>query len=467
MLLALVFYLIFMLALGILSYYKINSYKDFVIAGAKQNTMSVSLSLLAGIVGSSATFGMVSLVSTHGFPAFWWLGTGAFFLMLQAILLTKPVRELNAYSLPHVARIVMGEKASLYISYIILFTWIGIIAAQFTALGQIISIMIDIQNPKIIIAIIAIFVIIYTLLGGQLSILKTDAYQFILLFSSMLLIFFLLYFTNYHYSNTFVPSSVISFDLLDWQTIHTNLSNKFELMNERFNSYDLLYLSLLAGLAFFVGPDIFSRNLSAKNAKIAQQSTFITAFLLIIFALIMTYIALWVNEFIVSHKETNLLIPLITDYLPLPIAILFSIGLISALISSADTCLMSTAIILSNDILKKRNIKYTRIFISVIGLIALSLALFQDDIISLLLGAYSVYVPGVVLPLSIAIYFYKKRPVNQSLLFFGMFCGSFLGLSSNLAKMPNLAIYGIIVSAFFGLMSIYIKKIPYIQYNSH
>jgi SSS family solute:Na+ symporter len=304
------------------------------------------------------------------------------------------------------------------------------------------------------------------MLGGQLSILRTDAYQFLLLACATLAIFFLLYFTNYHDAGTF-SGAFVPFKLMSWQEISSSLSSKFELLNESFNGYDLLYLSLLAGMSFFVGPDIFSRNLSAKNAKTAQRATFIAAFFLAFFAIIMTYIGMWVNETIESHTKTNLLIVLITDYLPLPIAIIFSIGLISALISSADTCLMSTAIILGNDILEKQNIKTTRLFIAMIGLFALFLALFKDNIIGLLLGAYSVYVPGVVLPLSVAIYFHKKRKLNHIWLFSGMFFGSFLGLCSSFVKVPNLALYGMAISGFCSFISLYINKIPYAQHTEN
>ncbi len=454
------FYLAFMLLLGLVSYFRVRTYKDFVLAGAKQGTFSITLSLLAGIIGGSATFGMVSLVSKHGFPAFWWLGVGAIFLALQALFLAKPVRRLDAYSLAHITEIVIDKKSSLYISFIICVAWTGIIAAQFTALGQLLGLMLDVENPEYLIALVAVFVILYTLLGGQFSILQTDSFQFLLLFSTVLLIFFLFYFTDYSYvsgGNMGGDSWMMGwwdFKVLEWENIRDNLSARFELFNASFDGYELLYLSLLVGFSYFVGPDIFSRNLSAKSAKVAQRATLIAAFFLMVFAICMTYIGLWVNASILSQTDSHLLVVLINDYLPLPLAILFCIGLISALISSADTCLMSTATILGNDILRTKSIAHIRVYILIIGSISLSLALFQDDIIKLLIGAYSVYVPGFVVPLSTALFCYKKREVNKNLLFLAIFLGSVLGLCSNIFQMHNLALYGIGVSALLSLLSL-------------
>lgn len=468
MLIALWIYIFFMLALGITSYFNVKSYKDFTLAGAKGSTTHITFSLLASMIGSSATFGMVALTQKHGFPAFWWLGAGAFFLTLQALFLAKPVRKLNAYSLPDVARKVISEKASFYISFIISISWIGIIAAQFIALGQIVSIMIDGQNTQIFITIIGILITLYAFLGGQLSIIRTDSYQFILLFSAVLLIFILLYFTEQYatfFSKTSLELNFSQLQLLSFDNIIHNLSEKFQLFNETFSPSDLLYLALVAGLAFFVGPDIFTRNFAAKNAEVAQRATFISAFILLFFSIIISYIALWILQVISSghlpaDSSQNLLIILIKNFLPIPLGTLFAIGLISALISSADTCLMSCAVILSHDIFKNKNIKQTRIFILLIGTIALCLALFKGDIIALLIGAYSVYVPGVVFPLAFSIYFYTTCKLNPQLLFLAILSGSILGLCSNLLQMPNLALYGILCSALLSLASfIYRKKI--------
>ncbi len=437
-------YLSLLLILGILSHQKIKTYKDFTLAGANQSTFNVSLSLLATMIGGSATFGMLALVQNKGFPALWWLGSGAFFLVLQARFLAKPVRKLNAYSLPHLANIVINPTASVYIASIICITWIGIIASQFIALEYLLTLIMPQVSLDFSIGIVAIFVIIYTLLGGQYSIFKTDALQFLILFFTVLSIFILIYFTTYFNQN-------LAFEWQSSQAIFADLSSKFELFNESFGFSDFIYIFLIVGLSYFVGPDIFSRNLAAKDSKTAQKSTYIAAFFLLVFAIMMIYIALWVNQNLGTNG--NALIVLIKDYLPLPLAILLSLGLISALISSADTCLMSTATIISNDILKSKSISKLRLIILTVGIMALALAIYKNNIISLLLSAYAVYVPGVVIPLGLALFLHEKIQPNTNILMLGIIVGSGLGLLATIIKMPNLSLYGLGLSAFLSILA--------------
>ncbi len=446
-------YLLLMLFFGFLSFRKVKNYKDFTLAGANQGTLSVSLSLLATIIGGTATFGLASLVEKKGFPAFWWLGSGAFFLILQAFLLAKPVRRLNAYSLPHLARLVIGRKASLFISVIICMTWLGIVAAQFIALGQLLSVISPDQNPKHIIALVALFVIAYTLLGGQFSIIKTDGYQFLILFCTLVAVFFLMYFSNY-----FFLSEGESLAWLDFSLASQNLAFRFELFNENFQAYDFFSIFLVGGLAFFVGPDIFSRNLSAKDEKTAQKSALIAGFMLFIFALLMTYVAHFALFDLKKVGEANFLTQLISHHLPAPLAIFLTLGLISALISSADTCLMSTATILSHDIFQSKDIRHSRLIVLLVGAAALILALTKSNIIGLLFASYSVYVPGVVLPLAFAIYFHGKRPLHLPFLLFAIGGGSFLGFLGNIIKVPELSLYGIAFSCFLSLFALFYQK---------
>ncbi len=443
-------YLLILLILGINSYKKIKNYKDFAIAGANQNTLNISLSLLAGMIGGSATFGVIALVSAKGFPAFWWLGSGAVFLILQAYFLAEPVRNLNAFSLPHLAKKVINKKASIYISMIICVTWIGIVAAQFIALEQLVFFIFPNLSPNLTIAMVACFVIIYTFLGGQYSIIKTDALQFTLLFLTVLAIFVLIYFTEY-----FDNLTVKSFAIKDFSEIYSDLSNRIEFFNDSFGLFDFFQIFFIVGLSYFVGPDIFSRNLSARNGQVAKKATYLAAIVLFLFSIIIVFSTLWVNENIVT-KENSFII-LIKDYLPSSLALLLTLGLISALISSADTCLMSTATIFVNDIWQNRKIVNLRIMIVIVGLIALGLAIYRNNIIGLLLTAYSVYVPGVVIPLGLAIYFHHKRTLNRNLLFIAIMLGSCLGLASSLFKVPYLSFVGLAVSGLFGMLACFGK----------
>ena len=91
-------------------------------------------------------------------------------------------------------------------------------------------------------------------------------------------------------------------------------------------------------------------------------------------------------------------------------------ALLSAMMSSADTCLLTTSTIFSVDIIKpllktdiseKKLLLLTRLLIVVIGIFSLFLALSLKGVIPALLLGYTVYTSGLVFPILLG--FYKHR----------------------------------------------------------
>jgi hypothetical protein len=99
----------------------------------------VAFSIVASCVGASATMGMVGLAFTVGTPAFWWLGSGAAGLSVLTVLLARRVRSSRAYTLPEMLEAHLGSHVRRLASAIIVVAWTAILAAQFTALTQILA----------------------------------------------------------------------------------------------------------------------------------------------------------------------------------------------------------------------------------------------------------------------------------------------------------------------------------------
>jgi SSS family solute:Na+ symporter len=83
--------------------------------------------------------------------------------------------------------------------------------------------------------------------------------------------------------------------------------------------------------------------------------------------------------------------------------------------SSADTCLLSQSVIMTEDILKRfhpslgerKTVLLTRSSLIVLGLVALGLAITLKGVISSLLFAYTIFTSGLVIPVIAG--FYKRR----------------------------------------------------------
>jgi SSS family solute:Na+ symporter len=238
----------------------------------------------------------------------------------------------------------------------------------------------------------------------------------------------------------------------------SNVISKFQLTNDAFGIDKIFYFLFIVGGSFFIGPDIFSRNFTAQSGLTAKKATFKAGFILLFFAILIPMIGIWANGLEKEIDKTNVLVQVIAHYLPEALGILLALGLLAAIVSSADTCIITSAAIIEIDILKRNNITHIRLYAAIIGIAALVIAILKNDIISLLLYGYSIFTPGIVCPLFIAIWFYKKKPLHKGLWLTAILLGGSFGLAANISDIKYLALIGMAISLVLGLFSVYKKN---------
>lgn len=444
--------------------FKVKNFDDYVVAGRKQSSPFVFMSLMATVLGASATVGIAARAESIGFAAFWWLAVGAIGFWFQAALLSKPVHDLDVRTLPEIAEKTVGKTGRKLVALIIAVSWIGIIAAQFAAVAGFIGLVLGHDAGTQSVLITAVIVIVYTLLGGQLSVVRTDALQFGILtlgfFAAAVYLF-----------GGFSGAENAALQAAGNLTASSSTVNSaglatfgsFNLLNEKFGASDLAIMLFTIGGAYFLGPDVISRNLVAKDSSSACKAVVAGSFAILVFSVIIVLLGMWAATYApaTAGSATNPLFRLASGVLPLPLAALLSVGLLSALLSSADTCLINSAAIFGSDILNTRRISVVRISVVVIGIIATYLALQGKDIIGLLTMAYSVYTPGIVAPLAVAIIAHKKFKVKKTLWYAGVIIGGLFGLIpailASTAKIQSptyLPLVGIAISLVFALASL-------------
>ncbi|MBR3833942.1 MAG: sodium:solute symporter family protein [Lachnospiraceae bacterium] len=436
MLYSIIIFIILLFIISVIDFKKVRSFEDFSVAGRKQGLLPVYLSMMASMIGASATLGIADKVWDIGFSAFWWLGVGSVGLFLQGLFLSKKVRELNVTTLPDIADKTVGKGAKSLLSFIIAISWIGIIGAQIVSLAKLIKSVVNVPNENLLIIVISLVVIIYTMLGGQLSVVKTDMLQSGIIFVGILGTFMYLYL--YKGEN------------------NQDVFNNMQLIDSDFGYFDLINLLFITGGTYFLGPDILSRNIMSKDGKTARNATIISAFSLALIGFIVTMIGMWtLYNLPVMHGE-NPLIYIMDKVIPTPLAILLCIAIMATLISSADTCLVNAATIVEHDLLKRNSIREIRVIVVIMGIAALIIALTKSDIIDLLLGAYSVYSPGIVFPLLVSIIFYKKRRINKKIWFVAVTVGGLMGIMHSyfMVGPKYLPLLGMLLSLVLSLVSV-------------
>ena len=417
---ALILYLIVFVAISIIDIKKVNTFNDYAVAGMSQNTFAVTMSLLATVVGASTTIGITDTVYSIGFPGIWWLLFGAVGLIFQSFILSEKVRSTNAATLPDLAGKTVGRAAETIIALIIVVSWVGVIAGQLAAMSKLITFATG-RSGKTIPVIISCIIIIYTLAGGQLSVVRTDKIQFAVIIIGILICCGYLYIT--HGEN------------------NAAIMSEIEFINENYRPINLFTQLFVIGGVYFIGPDIMSRNFISKDKKTARVSALIAGLALIIFSAVITFIGMWCKANIPASEMSGNALMYVIKLLPMPIGIILTLGLLSAILSSTDTCIINASGIFVKDILKRDSVMLVRITVAVIGILSILLAFCGDgDIMTLLSGAYSVYTPGVIFPLTIAVLCYKKREIRKKLWLSAVLLGGLFGITSTyLIKIPAVA----------------------------
>lgn len=392
-------FMIFMLLIGILSLKKINSLSSFYVSSRDTSSLWLTGSIVATTIGGSATLGLAGIGFSKGLPGAWWLISGSICMMILAVLWAKKVREYGVYTLPEILEKQYNSGTlRLVSSVVIIAAWMGIISAQMIAAGKILDILWPGYYRFFVIICGAVF-IFYTVSGGQLSIIKTDFFQSLLIFTGIILILVLAFIKYGSPWALTLPEGYLSFPV-----------------NNYFNYRDILIYFLFVGTSFLAGPDIYSRILSAKDSNTARKGVFAAACIIMLIAASVTFIGIYAKGVNPGVSPEGAFLDLAMNTLPESLKGILFAALLAAVMSSADTCLLTSGVILSADVLKpllyrdvdeRRELKYTRIIILLIGLFSLSTALYIDGIIKSLLLALTVYTSGIIVPVVFG--FYREK----------------------------------------------------------
>lgn len=415
------------------------TFEEFSVAGKNQGMVTVLLSLFASVIGASATLGIAEKTAAQGESAIWFLLAGCAGLLFQGLILSSKIRALNVNTLPELAEKTIGRQNALFISIIIFISWTGIVAAQFVALADLLSSLLPLDSAVVLIGAGAA-VTLYTMIGGQRAVVRTDRIHALFIFLGIAAAFaycaFLTDSTGELSVNDVMTSAAAFVQDGDFSRFLSGVS-----------PVNLLYLVFVVGGTYFLGPDIISRNLISRDEKTARRAALISAAVLFVYAFLVVETSAFGAQALntadgasqgQASGALNPLVALITRSLPLLPAVILAFALISALISSADTCLVNAATIFEYNVLGRKRVGEIRFLILLMGVAAILLGLGGRGIMSLLVGAYSIYSPGVVLPLTIGIVCYEKRRVKGRLMFTAILTGSVFGFIAQFAPLFGL-----------------------------
>ena len=350
--------IIFLILMELISFpfiKKSSTEEGYFVSSRKLGTITLSFTLAATTIGGSAVVVSLKLISKYGIWGILADVFGGLGLIVLSFTLSEKVRKSGALTLPSMLKNNLNKTEYKIIATALIIAeicWIALSIKSIKIIG-------NFNNFET--AIITLLILGYSLLGGQWSVSKTDIVQFLLIVIGLAF---------------FLPRPVI-------KTFSINkLPDSFP-----------IYLAVLMLLSHIIGPDIYSKLLSAKDEKTARKGAFYSGILKIVFSLLLLISI--AKGF--SVKNINLLVFIIV---------------FSAITSSIDSMLVTSTSIICEDILKTKNtriIKLTTVFVSVIPFL---LAIFTPNIISLLAAGYTVLLIAITFPVLSFFLFDKIKPVS-------------------------------------------------------
>jgi SSS family solute:Na+ symporter len=368
------------------------------VAERRSGTLRVAASLVATIFGASSAVGIVGLGYSRGLTGAWWALVGGLALVPFAIFVAPKVRRLEVYTLPDILRRAYGHRVAVPGAVLIAVAWCGVVAAQIVA-GALLLGGVSTLPFQGAVAIIAFAFALYTFWGGQVSVLRTDAWQLVFFVGGLVVTLALV--IGALATGGGIQASV-SPGLLDFP------------VSEGFGWYELLvFYPLIVGLPYLVGPDIYSRVLCAEDEGTARAAALLAAVAVIPLSILLALLGLLIHAYIPGLAPESALPTVVMDLAPVGLKGLIVVGVLGAIMSSADTTLMSASTILSLNVAgpladrwrrpqaglsRDEELRLTRGFVVIVGAAAWLIAAAQGGIISSLLLAYTVFVGGIVLP---------------------------------------------------------------------
>ena len=408
----------------------------FFVNRRSSGTWAVALSIIVSCVGASATLGVIGKAFSIGMPAFWWLGSGAVGMSLLALFLARKVRESGAYTMPELVEKHLGKESRPLISLLIVIAWIAILAAQFAALERILHSLTGLDAGYCLA--LGFGLIVMHSMGGQAVIMRLDRLQSVLLLAGLVTVLAWLWGHNPAWTERFRP----------------------EFLNAAFGPRELVYYLFVVGGNYLVCPMLFGRLLSADDAATARRGGLFAAAGLAICSLIIVATGLACIGLLPAETHPDAVFTAIADgLLPGWLRLVLLLTLVSAVVSSADTCLLTASTVLSYDLLRRSDALTCRGAVAGLGLAGLLLSTTDKTILGFLCMAYDVYVSGVVVPVFIGMVAGRKAFVRSGYACCAVICGGALGAVAAISEVGAYSYAGMATAALFTLAGLKAREV--------
>lgn len=415
-----VVYMAAMIGIGVYSRSKIKNATDYHLAGRRLGVIMMAGTLAATEIGGGSSVGVASKAfGSWGLSAGWYVvcaGIGIFLVSFIAPQLRKSM----ATTVPEIIGRRYGSAPQTMTAVLGFIALIALAAVQITATATIVTALTGFPAvPAIIIT--GIGVVFYTWLGGMWSVTLTDFVQFffIVFGFAAALPFALAAAGGWDTVVSKLPPGQLGFTKIGWPTI--------------------IGLIILYFMTFSTGQEAVQRYYSARTPKIAVAGSVLCAVLMSLYAFIPAVLGLIAKAQFPTIQDNNALATVATQMLhPVLAGVLLS-AVMSATLSSASGDLLGAGTIWVKDLhpkffgalTDKQELGYSKSTVAIVGVAATLLAVFSQQIIPLLVFAFTMRSAG---PFSAFLFGLLWDKTSRLAAFWSIIAGTVVGMGWQLAN---------------------------------
>ena len=414
-----VLYLVVSIAIGLYAATRVKNTADYAVAGRSLPLAVVIATTFATWFGSETVLGAPAQFVKEGLHGTVEDPFGAgLCLVLVGLFFARKLYLRNIITIGDYYRQRYGRVVEVLCSLIIIFSYLGWVGAQITALGLVFNLLsqgaVSLTMGMVIGTLV---VLVYTLYGGMWSVALTDFVQMIVIAAGLLAIAW--------YAGNMAGGA-------DKVVAYAASEGKFNFLPTGGLKEWVFFFA--AGITMMLGSipqqDVFQRVMSSRDVKTAQRGPVIGGLLYIGFAFVPMFIvmaALMVmpeTPALLADDPQKVLPTLVMGHMPVLLQVAFFGALLSAIMSTASATLLAPSTTFVENILRTQRpgmsdaetLKAMRVSVLVFTLCVLTYSITMEgsSIYELVSGAYQVPLVGAFVPLAFGVYW--RRATTQGAL---------------------------------------------------
>ena len=399
-------YLLAMLMVGVYFMRKNKTTEDYYVGGRQLSSIHIGLSVVATDVGGGFSIGLGGLGFTMGISGSWLLFTGLLGAWLSGALLIPRISELarekGFLSFPQFLDHTYGKRVALLAGIISAIGYLGFTSSQILAGAKLAASTFNGLRMEHALLIMGVIAVAYTVLGGLKAVIYTDTIQWIVLMAGLVLV-----------GIPFAYESIGGIDAIR-KTLDPSFLSLKEIRWQQMVNWMFTIIPI-----WFIGMTLYQRIYAAKDQKTAQRGWLIAGlFEYPLMAFMGSLLGLFARVAFENHLLPGYETGRIDAEMGLPVLLktILPVGLLgivlsayfSAIMSTADSCLMAASGNILTDVFKKHNsknsLRYSQLLTAIIGILALVIALKMTSVLDLMLHSYAFMVSGMIVPVLAALF---------------------------------------------------------------